>query len=52
MSQVVNIYIIFASNIVNKIVGFKTSDYENDDVLLCDIIQMVPVFQRILHCYS
>jgi hypothetical protein len=52
MSQVVNMCTIFAPNIINKIVGFKSGDYENDDVLLCDILQMVPVFQEILHCHS
>jgi hypothetical protein len=37
--------------LLSKTVGFITSDYENDDVFLCDTVQMVPVFQGFLHCH-
>ena len=47
------IYVSFLpQKLLCKILDFTTGDYENDDVLLCDIIQMVPVFQGILHCRS
>lgn len=43
-------YHICLKTLLSKIVGFKTGDYD-DDVLLCDTVQMVPEFQGFLHCH-